>query len=96
MLYLIVDVFLSGGYFLESLADLLVQLVQVDFGVRESGINTILVSVHLLIVCSPVLAFNDAFTDSKIQDGILGQLITLEYQPLPPSYCCLYKLRNTA
>ena len=54
-IHLVVDVLLPGGDFLEGLADLLMEFVQVDFGVGEGGVDAVLVSVHLLIMCPPVL-----------------------------------------
>lgn len=56
--YLVVDVLFPGGNFLKSFADLLMQFVEVDLGVRECGINAILMSVHLFIVSPPVLSEN--------------------------------------
>lgn len=61
VLYLVVDVFFPGGDLLQSLTDLLVQLVQVDLGVRESSIDAVLMGVHLFIMSPPVLRVEHAF-----------------------------------
>ena len=52
---LIVDVFLPRANLLQCLTDLLVQFVQVDLCFRKSGLDPCVVSMHLLIMGSPIL-----------------------------------------
>lgn len=53
--YLVVDVFLPRANLLQCFGDLLMKLIQVDFGLRESWIDTIIVGMHLFVVSPPVL-----------------------------------------